>query len=105
MLKSLDEITTDDLVEITRLAGLFFTPSEIAFMLEFDSSILKAFNSPGKGKYNNDIYNSYHGGRLQGEIDLRTGIMKMAKAGSSPAQTMALDLLKASRIKLMDDGA
>lgn len=90
----------DELLEITRLAGLFFTPAEIALMLELDSTFYIDVTVIGSNSYK-----AFNGGRLQGEVDLRTGIMKMAKAGSSPAQTMALEMLKASKIKLMDDGA
>jgi hypothetical protein len=100
MQRSLIDITDSDLKEIQKLAGLFFTPKEIAVMLEMNpTAFYSACNVEG-----NDIYNAFTGGRLQGEVDLRESIMKMAKAGSSPAQTMALDMLKQSKLKLMDHG-
>lgn len=100
MQKSLNELIDTDYEEIKRLAGLFFVPAEIAIMLEMDGqSFCEECYNIGC-----DIFNAYQGGRLQGEIDVRTGIIKMAKAGSSPAQTMALELLKHSKITLMEHG-
>ncbi|WP_347268972.1 hypothetical protein [Paracoccus sp. (in: a-proteobacteria)] len=94
----MNEISDDELKEVKRLAGLFFVPQEIALMLEKETSFFceECFKPLSK------LYNAFQGGRLQGEVDLRTGILKMAKAGSSPAQTMALDLLDHSKILLMD---
>ncbi len=100
MQKSLNDITAEDVKEIERLAGLFFTPKEISLMLEINPSGFFSACSVEENK----IYNAFQGGRLQGEVDLRTSIMKMAKAGSSPAQTMTLDMLKQSKIKLLDNG-
>ena len=98
MQRFLVDIKPEDLTEISRLSGLFFTPAEIARMLELNAAEFLAacedVNSP--------VYESFYSGRLQGEVDLRTGIMKMAKAGSSPAQTMAMDLLKQSKVKMLD---
>lgn len=45
---------------------------------------------------------AFRGGWLDGEIDVRTGIMKMAKAGSTPAQTAALDIMKKSTLQMTD---
>ena len=51
---------------------------------------------------NSQYYIAFQGGRLQSEVDLRTGIIKLAKSGSSPAQTMALDLYNKSKLKMLD---
>lgn len=95
MPKFLNEVTEAELAEIRKLAALFFTAGEIAEMIELDvnefSSLCKV---PG-----NKYYEAFRGGYFEGQIDLRTGIMKMAKAGSTPAQTAALDLLKKSLLK------
>lgn len=90
---------SDDILnEVKRLSGLFFSPKEIAEMLELEESeFMLQCNIVGSA-----AYKSFKGGRYQGEIDVRTGIIKMAKAGSSPAQTMALDLLKKSSVKMLD---
>ena len=94
MLKSLSK---EMLAEIKRLAGLFFTPAEIAMMLELPGEEFKAACEIESC----DEYKAYYGGLLQGQIDLRTSISKMAKAGSSPAQAMMLDILKLSKSKMI----
>lgn len=98
MQKSLNELAQDQLNEITTLAALFFTPREIAQMLELPAEAFISECCIEGGV----LYKAFYSGRLQGEVDLRTGIMKMAKAGSTPAQAMAMDMLKLSKVKLLD---
>ena len=98
MPKYLSEITPDDLVQITRLGNLGFTPREVAIMLELDiQAVIYACEDDS-----NDVYKAFHGGRLQREVDLNEKIFKLADSGSSPAQTMALEILKKQQIKMMD---
>lgn len=98
MAKCLNDLTTAELQELQNLAALFFTPRQVAQMLELPAEeFVFACEDPEHA-----IYKAFYAGRLQGEVDLRTGILKMAKAGSSPAQTMALDLLKQSTLKMLD---
>jgi hypothetical protein len=98
MPQSLNDISAEQLAEITQLANLFFTHRQVAIMLELP---VKEFIEQCliEGSVINKAYES---GFLQGEVDLRRGILKMAKAGSSPAQTMALDLLNKAKAKLLD---
>ncbi len=95
MQKSLNDITPTDLEEITRLAGLFFTAAEIAIMLEYE---VATFCDATRNE-THAVFKAFQGGNYQGQIDLRSGIMKMAKAGSTPAQTMGMDLFKEWKIK------
>lgn len=98
MQKSLNDITPAELEEVKKLAALFFTPREIAIMLELpQSDFVAACDQEGTA-----CYNSFFAGRLQSEVDLRTSTIKLAKAGSSPAATMAMGLLNQSTIKMMD---
>lgn len=91
-------LTEAQIAEITDLATLFFTPKEIAVMLELDWNKFKfQVELP-----DSDAYKAFYSGRLQSEVDLRKSIIKLAKSGSSPAQTMALDLFNASKIKMID---
>ncbi len=100
MQKFLCSLSEEDLKQITSLAALFFSPREIATMLELDEG---DFNEACIGPtFYAKIYTAFQSGRLQSEVDLRTSIMKLAKSGSSPAQTMALDLLNKSKLKLLD---
>lgn len=98
MQKSLNEITAEDLAQIKRLAGLAFTPREVAIMLELDVEGMVMYCE----FEDCDVYRAFHGGRLQREIDLREKIIKLAESGSSPAQTMLLGILRDSKIKMMD---
>lgn len=98
MQKSLNELTEEDLKEINELAALFFSPREIAIMQELPVDDFISFCTMPEMK----VYQAFHSGRLQSEVDLRKSIIKLAKSGSSPAQTMSLDLLKQSKIKMLD---
>lgn len=97
-LKYLNDITDNDLAEIKKLAGLFFTPREIAIMLELDDDAFVTECDIRGSK----VYNSFHGGRLNRVITLREKIIKLAESGSSPAQTQLIEILKESQVKMMD---
>lgn len=95
MLKSLNEITQEDLEEITNLAAVYFTPAEIARIREIKTEdFVDACNTEGTA-----AFTAYNKGILQSEFKLRSGINMLAFAGSSPAQAMAMDMLKQSKIK------
>jgi hypothetical protein len=98
MQKSLNDITEADLQEVKALAELFFTPAEIALMLEIKYAEVKEEIESEEGSF----YESFQCGRLQSEMELRKSILMLAKAGSSPAQTMSLDLLNKSKAKMLD---
>lgn len=76
------------------IGSCFFTPKEAAEMLEVSADLLLDTNS--------DYYKRYRKGWLQAEFDLRKNIIKLAISGSSPAQTMALDIQQKSKIKILD---
>ena len=98
MQKSLSELAPEQLSEITKLAGLFFVPRQIAIMLQLSIVDFVAEcdieTSP--------VYIAFYSGRLQREVDLREKIIKLAESGSSPAQTMAIDILMKSKIQMID---
>ena len=98
MQKSLSELTDQDLAQVKNFASLFYTPREIAIILEIDISMFVH----GCQEEGSPSFNAFYAGRLLSETELRTSILKLAKAGSSPAQTMALDLYKNSTMKMMD---
>lgn len=98
MQKSLDDITEADFEEIKAMAAVFFTPKEIAMVLEVDiTAFIDACGLEGT-----KLYNAFFSGRLHSEYELRKSIVKLAKSGSSPAQTMSLDMLKISIMKMME---
>ncbi len=97
MPKSLDDITDAEIEEIKTMAAVFFTPKEIALVLEVDANeFIEACTAEG-----NKFYNAFAGGRLKSEFELRLSIVKLAKSGSSPAQTMSMEMLKNSQMKMM----
>lgn len=98
MQKSLVDTNPEELAEVERLSALFFTPREISLMLELD---IRQINDQLDQKEGN-FYCAFLKGRLQNEVDLRKAILQLAKAGSSPAQTMAMDLLNKSKAKMLD---
>lgn len=98
MLKSLSDITPVLQEQIEACAGCFFTPVEIALMLEIEESFFQEnVKSPG-----NVIHRAFNKGWLQAEFDVRKCIMQLAKSGSSPAQTAAMDLRNKAKIKMLD---
>lgn len=97
MQRSLNNIETD-LNLLEELASYFYTPGEIALMLEIkESDFLRQLDL-----HQSPIYLAFHKGRMNSEMELRKSIIKLAKAGSSPAQTMSLDMLNKSKLKMLD---
>lgn len=95
----MNELTAEQLQQVKELAELFFTPRQVAQMLELPADAFVA-ECEITGS---DIYRAFYSGRLQGEVDLRKAVLKMSKAGSTPAQAMAMDLLKSSTLKMLDE--
>lgn len=95
MPKSLNDIT--DMKEVEELAAVYFTPKEIATIIEVPFAEVEAALCEEGSLF----YLAFHKGRLQSEYDLRKSIVKLAKSGSSPAQTMAMDLLQKSKLKMI----
>lgn len=99
MEKYLNEPTDELYEDIKKLSALFFTPREIAVMLEIKPVELFVMECElDTSKY----YEAFFSGRLQSESDLRASVIKLAKSGSSPAQTMALEIFNKSKIKMLD---
>ena len=98
MQKYLNDLTQEDFILIEELASYFFTPREISVMVEMDPQTAVDLIFSG----DNTFYNAFQKGRLQSEMELRKSIIKLARAGSSPAQTMSLDLLNKSKVKMLD---
>jgi hypothetical protein len=66
--------------ETERLGGLMFSREEVNVILHGEDD-------------------SYLRGRLMAEAEIRQSIMDLAKAGSSPAQALAMKLIEDARIK------
>ncbi len=98
MEKCLNDITADELTSVCDLSALFFTPKEISLQMELRySDVIEAMEDESSG-----FYQQFYKGRLQSEVELRKSVIKLAKSGSSPAQTMAMDILNKSKVKMLE---
>mgnify|MGYP001582592429 CR=1 FL=1 len=98
MQRSLNDITAEDLAEINKLAAAFYVPKEIAMILELPTGLfMEACTTEGT-----ECFNAFNGGRLKSEYEVRAAVVQLAKAGSSPAQTMAMQMINTSKMKMMD---
>jgi hypothetical protein len=89
------KFTAEEIDCIREMAGLFFTPEEIAINLEVNTN---NFINEIKSK-SGDAYFAFISGSLTGDLKLRSGIMKAAEHGSHPAQTVMLKIKEDSEIK------
>jgi len=93
---------TDELKsEVERLAGLMFSGSDIVIILELDAFNGKPFDKQRRDLADFDL--AFKKGRLLSEADLRTSILELAKNGSSPAQSLAVGILRDSKMSDLDD--
>lgn len=101
------QLTNEQLAEIESLSGIGFLPGDIAIILGLQVSEFLAYvNKPLEGFWvdfeeQNEAEKAMHRGRLMEIAKVRKAIFEQAKAGSSPAQTMALHILKEAEIKSM----
>jgi hypothetical protein len=80
----------EEIAEIEKMAGLCFTPEQIAIVLQVDAEEFRA-------EYNNtnsQVYLHYQRGSLIHECEVRNSIYQLAKGGSSTAQQQYLALMK-----------
>jgi len=94
-------LTADQIKEVEELAELFFTPSEIALIIEVDpADFCKEFLYPGK------ILTAYNKGRLLAEAKIRKSIKELAENGSAPAQQLLLKIRQESeQRKIIEENA
>ena len=91
-------LSKDQLDQVRELAKVFFSPKDIAIFLQVDPG---EFSESCRDEQD-PIYKAYYGGRLESEFEVRKSVLQLAISGSSPAQTMMLELLKNSTMKLSD---
>lgn len=80
-------LTTKQYLEVERLAGLFFTEREIITIMQISEEHL--INDSLKVDFNS----AYLRGKLKSEAEIRDGILRLAKNGSSPAQILAMQIV------------
>ena len=92
-------LNEDQLNEIEQMAGLFFSPEEVAVNLEMDEEDTEMFIAAvAIRNAKNDLAGAYLRGWLSSEITLRKAIQQSALNGSSPSQQMLLNYQRESRI-------
>lgn len=92
-------LNEDQLSEIEEMAGLFFSPEDIAINLELDEEDTELFVAAVECKNaKNYQAGAYLRGWLSAEIILRKAIQQSALNGSSPSQQMMLNYQKESRL-------
>jgi len=92
-------LNEDQLNEIEEMAGLFFSPEDIAVNLELEEEDTELFVTAVACKNTRNYQaGAYLRGWLSAEITLRKAIQQSALNGSSPSQQMMLNYQKESRI-------
>lgn len=84
-------LTEEQLEELQNLAALFFSVEDILIALELPLHLEAVFSDIILLEKTNPIYEAYHRGRLQSEIELRNTIKRAALNGSNPAITEMLN--------------
>lgn len=90
--------SNEQLQQVTELASVFFTPKEIAVIMELDEDIFLE----DVQMESHQLSKAYLGGKLKSEFEVRKSIVQLAKSGSSPAQAMSMDMIKQSNLKMLD---
>ncbi len=92
-------LNEDQLSEIEEMAGLFFSPQDIAINLELDEEDTEMFIAAVACRNTKNYQaGAYLRGWLSAEITLRKAIQQSALNGSSPSQQMMLNYQKESRL-------
>jgi len=92
-------LNEQQLTEVEELAGLFFSPADVAINLELDEDETDCFVAAVECKSTSaPIVAAYMRGWLSADITLRKAIKQSALNGSSPSQQMMLNYQKESRI-------
>ena len=94
------ELNSDILQQITRLGAVAFTPKQVAFSL----GIAPADFMEQMMDENSDVSIAYFKGFYSSELSIRESVMKLARDGSSPAQTLALKHFDETRKTILKDG-
>ncbi|OFY87850.1 MAG: hypothetical protein A3F72_02975 [Bacteroidetes bacterium RIFCSPLOWO2_12_FULL_35_15] len=74
--------------QVEQYAGLFFSPKEIAIILELEEKSID----------NKDFKIHYQRGRLKQEALVRRSVFELAINGSSPAQISALQIIENTKL-------
>jgi hypothetical protein len=91
-------LNEDQLNEIEEMAGLFFSPQDVAANLELEDDDTELFVAAvAERNTRNFQAGAYLRGWLSAEITLRKAIQQSALNGSSPSQQMMLNYQREAR--------
>ncbi len=74
---------------VTRLGAAFMEPLKTAEILELNEDQVLQFLSG-----DNQFSKCFKAGKLQAELEIREGIIRLAKNNSAPAQTLSMKLIE-----------
>lgn len=83
------QLSTEQQEILEHLAGLFYTPKQIAIMLEVDVKLFVMCCEMEESI----AYRLYWKGYYQAEMEFREKVKTLAKLGSSPAQTLLAGII------------
>lgn len=92
------ELTNEQLGQVTELSKLFYTPKQIALMLQLDTKEFAILISIE----DSDAYKAYWSGFYQSEMEFRKQVKRLSDLGSSPAQTLLAKIIEDAKLKLLD---
>lgn len=79
------KLDESQLQQVEELGALMFSVSKIAIIIGVSDQELRSLVSDSSTA----AYMRYNRGKLLSESEVRTSVLKLAKQGSSPAQTLA----------------
>lgn len=94
------QVDEQTLIDIKRIAAAGYTPEQTAFRLGLDADeFMQALNED-----DDPVSIAYFQGLNSVELAVRESVYKLAIAGSSPAQTLAVKILDETRKTLLKNG-
>jgi hypothetical protein len=86
--------------EIKRMSAAAYNPKQIAFALGIDKDLFMQWMKDE----NHGASIAYYQGLYSSELVIRESVFQLARAGSSPAQTLALKIFDETRKTLRREG-
>lgn len=81
--------------DVKAMAELFFSPEEVGIAIGLSRAEVDELMLDEQSEF----YKNYHAGRIENDLKLRSSINRLALAGSSPAQSVMLQLAKRNEIR------
>ena len=92
------ELNSEQIAQIEYLAGLFYTPKQIAVMIDVsvrDFSVEIQIEDSA-------IHRAYWKGWYEADLEFREAVKRLSTLGSSPAQTMIAKMIEESKMQRID---